>query len=60
MAKATSDYLWLGSAMEGLTCATLLLEYLHADVGVSIRSSTFGWETYMELEAYICKSSPSH
>ncbi|KAG2221446.1 hypothetical protein INT45_005251 [Circinella minor] len=33
MAKATSDYLWLGSAMEGLTCATLLLEYLHADVG---------------------------
>ncbi|KAI9255681.1 TRAPP II complex [Phascolomyces articulosus] len=33
LTKATSDYLWLGSAMEGLTCATLLLEYLHADVG---------------------------
>lgn len=39
MTKTTSDYLWLGSAMEGLTCATLLLEYLHADVGVS---STIG------------------
>ncbi|KAI8373047.1 TRAPP II complex [Radiomyces spectabilis] len=33
MTKTTSDYLWLGSAMEGLVCATLLLEYLHADIG---------------------------
>lgn len=33
MTKSSSDFLWLGSAMEGLTCATLLLEYLHADVG---------------------------
>lgn len=36
LAKTTSDFLWWGSALEGLTCATLLLEYLHADVGVSI------------------------
>lgn len=34
MAKITSDYLWLASAMEGWVCATLLLEYLQADMGV--------------------------
>jgi hypothetical protein len=34
MAKLTSDFLWLASAMEGWICATLLLEYLQADVGV--------------------------
>ncbi|KAI7862240.1 TRAPP II complex [Spinellus fusiger] len=33
MTKSQSDFLWLASAMEGLTCANLLLEYLHADVG---------------------------
>lgn len=37
MAKMTSDYLWLGSAMEGWVCATVLLEYLQADIGVRIR-----------------------
>ncbi|CAO3600653.1 unnamed protein product [Absidia cylindrospora] len=31
--KSTSDFLWLASAMEGLACATLLLEYLQDDVG---------------------------
>jgi hypothetical protein len=36
MAKITSDFLWLASAMEGWVCATLLLEYLQADVGVWI------------------------
>jgi hypothetical protein len=35
MAKGTADFLWLASAMEGQICAMLLLEYLHADVGVS-------------------------
>ncbi|KAI8641004.1 TRAPP II complex [Parasitella parasitica] len=33
MAKITSDFLWLASAMEGLVCATILLEYLQADIG---------------------------
>lgn len=33
MAKITSDFLWLASAMEGWVCATILLEYLQADVG---------------------------
>lgn len=33
MAKITSDFLWLASAMEGLVCATILLEYLQADMG---------------------------
>ncbi|KAG2204837.1 hypothetical protein INT47_004112 [Mucor saturninus] len=32
-AKITSDFLWLGSAMEGWVCATLLLEYLQEDIG---------------------------
>ncbi|KAI7903009.1 TRAPP II complex [Cokeromyces recurvatus] len=31
--KVTSDYLWLASAMEGLICATLLLEFLQIDIG---------------------------
>ncbi|KAI8098748.1 TRAPP II complex [Halteromyces radiatus] len=33
MTKTTSDFLWLASAMEGLACATLLLEYLQGDIG---------------------------
>jgi hypothetical protein len=33
MTKITSDFLWLASAMEGWICATILLEYLQADVG---------------------------
>ncbi|KAI9313933.1 TRAPP II complex [Dichotomocladium elegans] len=33
LTRISQDYLWYGSALEGLTCATLLLEYLHADVG---------------------------
>lgn len=33
MAKITSDFLWIAGAMEGLVCATILLEYLQADVG---------------------------
>ncbi|KAI8063251.1 TRAPP II complex [Gongronella butleri] len=33
MTKSTSDFLWLASAMEGLACANLLLEYLQGDVG---------------------------
>ncbi|CAO0789225.1 unnamed protein product [Mucor circinelloides] len=33
MARITSDFLWLASAMEGLVCATILLEYLQADIG---------------------------
>ncbi|CAO3597656.1 unnamed protein product [Absidia cylindrospora] len=33
MTKSSSDFLWLASAMEGLTCATLLLEYLQGDIG---------------------------
>jgi hypothetical protein len=33
MAKITSDFLWLASAMEGWVCASVLLEYLQADVG---------------------------
>ncbi|CAO3642865.1 unnamed protein product [Cunninghamella echinulata] len=33
MTKTTSDFLWLASAMEGLACANLLLEYLQGDVG---------------------------
>lgn len=33
MAKLTSDFLWLASAMEGLVCATILLEYLQTDIG---------------------------
>jgi hypothetical protein len=33
MAKITSDFLWLASAMEGWVCATILLEYLQADIG---------------------------
>ncbi|KAI9025957.1 TRAPP II complex [Phycomyces nitens] len=33
MTRSMTDFLWLASAMEGLACATLLLEYLHADVG---------------------------
>lgn len=36
MTKMTSDYLWLGSAMEGWVSATVLLEYLQADIGVRI------------------------
>jgi Transport protein Trs120 or TRAPPC9, TRAPP II complex subunit len=34
--KGTADFLWLASAMEGQICAMLLLEYLHADVGVNM------------------------
>ncbi|CEP15600.1 hypothetical protein [Parasitella parasitica] len=33
MAKITSDFLWLASAMEGSVCASILLEYLQADTG---------------------------
>ncbi|KAI8877388.1 Trs120-domain-containing protein [Backusella circina FSU 941] len=33
MGRLTSDFLWLASAMEGWICATLLLEFLQADVG---------------------------
>lgn len=33
MAKITSDFLWIAGAMEGLVCATILLEYLQADIG---------------------------
>ncbi|KAG0167730.1 hypothetical protein DFQ30_005723 [Apophysomyces sp. BC1015] len=33
MTKSQSDHLWYASAIEGLTCATILLEYLRADVG---------------------------
>ncbi|KAI9478517.1 MAG: TRAPP II complex [Benjaminiella poitrasii] len=41
MAKITSDFLWLASAMEGMVCATILLEALQLDVGhiVSRRST---------------------
>jgi hypothetical protein len=34
MAKSLYDYLWLGSAQEGLACATILMAFLHADGGV--------------------------
>ncbi|KAF7727378.1 hypothetical protein EC973_007621 [Apophysomyces ossiformis] len=33
MTRSQSDHLWYASAMEGLVCATILLEYLRADVG---------------------------
>lgn len=46
MAKGTADFLWLASAMEGQICAMLLLEYLHADVGVIKCSSNF-WKCDM-------------
>ncbi len=32
--KATNDYLWHGSALEGLCVGLLLAAYLHTDVGV--------------------------
>jgi hypothetical protein len=35
MAKVTDDYLWLASAAEGRVCATILLEYVQMDAGVS-------------------------
>ncbi|RUS24192.1 transport protein Trs120 or TRAPPC9 TRAPP II complex subunit-domain-containing protein [Jimgerdemannia flammicorona] len=35
--RNNSDYIWLASAMEGLVCSTLLLEYLHADIGIISR-----------------------
>lgn len=40
MAKLTSDFLWLASAMEGLVCTTILLEYLQADIGHIVSRST--------------------
>lgn len=41
--KGTADFLWLASAMEGQICAMLLLEYLHADVGVRIARVCSTW-----------------
>lgn len=41
MANGHYDYLWLGSAKEGLACATLLMDYLHADVGVNDKDTYF-------------------
>ncbi|KAI7885172.1 Trs120-domain-containing protein [Lichtheimia hyalospora FSU 10163] len=61
MTKTTSDYLWLGSAMEGLTCATLLLGYLHADVGhiVSRSQSAPGGSTPETPSTPTTDASPS-
>ncbi|KAI8075820.1 TRAPP II complex [Gilbertella persicaria] len=33
MTQSSSDYLWLGSAKEGLACTMILMAYLHTDVG---------------------------
>ncbi|KAK4519974.1 uncharacterized protein ATC70_010218 [Mucor velutinosus] len=62
MAKITSDFLWLASAMEGLVCATILLEYLQADIGhiVSRNSaSSPGPLTTAEETSESSTSSPS-
>lgn len=32
--KANNDYLWHGSALEGLCVVLLLAAYLHAEIGV--------------------------
>lgn len=34
--KSNSDFLWQGSAMEGMYCAVVLLAYIQADLSVSI------------------------
>ncbi|CAO3633171.1 unnamed protein product [Mucor hiemalis] len=51
MAKMTSDYLWLGSAMEGWVSATVLLEYLQADIGHIVSRNPISPEPNPEAES---------